>query len=100
MPKVMLAVIAAGVLAVAAAAGSMSAIAAKTSGADLSAAISAARTLAPVTNTAFTINGQKPGLTYDGIGAISGGGATPPVLGYSPPAQPTPFLKHLSGSAR
>ena len=97
MPKVMLAVIAAGVLAVAATAGSMSAIAAKTSGADLSAAISAARTLAPVTNTAFTINGQKPGLTYDGIGAISGGGATSRFLIDYPPAQRTQILNYLFG---
>jgi hypothetical protein len=85
MPKAVLAVIAAGVLAVTAAAGSVNAIAAKV------------KPEAAITNTTFTIDGQKPGLTYDGIGAISGGGATARLLIDYPPAQRTQILNYLFG---
>ncbi len=95
MPKFVLAAIAAaGVLAVVAATGHAGTMAAKF---DPAAAVKIKSTSTTVQNTSFTISGQKPGLTYDGIGAISGGGATARFLIDYPPAQQTQILNYLFG---
>jgi hypothetical protein len=50
-----------------------------------------------VTDTRITIDGQRPGRAFDGIGAISGGGGPSRLLIDYPPAQQNQILNYLFG---
>ncbi|MFI8458230.1 ricin-type beta-trefoil lectin domain protein [Kitasatospora sp. NPDC085464] len=58
---------------------------------------SAARAAAPqaAASTAITIDGTKPGLTFDGVGAISGGGGNSRLLADYPEPQRSRLLDYL-----
>ncbi|MFD8756985.1 ricin-type beta-trefoil lectin domain protein [Kitasatospora sp. NPDC059577] len=57
----------------------------------------AARAAAPqaATTTAVTVDGTKPGLTFDGVGAISGGGGNSRLLVDYPEPQRSRLLDYL-----
>ncbi|MFB7224393.1 ricin-type beta-trefoil lectin domain protein [Streptomyces sp. NPDC056227] len=50
---------------------------------------------APTPSTSITINGTKPGLTFDGVGAISGGGGNSRLLADYPEPQRSELLDYL-----
>lgn len=50
---------------------------------------------AAAVNTAITVDGTSPGRTFDGVGAISGGGGNSRLLADYPEPQRTQVLDHL-----
>src|SRR5882762_3676006 len=71
------------------------ALAAFTSLALSTAALLAAPTAAHAATTAITVDGAASGRTFDGIGAISGGGGNSRLLIDYPPAQRQQILDYL-----
>ncbi|MFG3552448.1 ricin-type beta-trefoil lectin domain protein [Streptomyces sp. NPDC047725] len=49
----------------------------------------------PASTTSITVNGTKPGLTFDGVGAISGGGGNSRLLVDYPEPQRSDLLDYL-----
>ncbi|MEV0452704.1 ricin-type beta-trefoil lectin domain protein [Streptomyces sp. NPDC050600] len=56
---------------------------------------SSAPTPSTSTSTSITVNGTKPGLTFDGVGAISGGGGNSRLLVDYPEPQRSELLDYL-----
>ncbi|MFF2750536.1 ricin-type beta-trefoil lectin domain protein [Kitasatospora sp. NPDC058048] len=61
----------------------------------LAAPESAATPTAAAASTAVTVDGTKPGLTFDGVGAISGGGGNSRLLVDYPEPQRSQLLDYL-----
>ncbi|MGW7449758.1 ricin-type beta-trefoil lectin domain protein [Kitasatospora sp. NPDC054795] len=59
------------------------------------AAPESATTPTAATSTAITVDGTKPGLTFDGVGAISGGGGNSRLLVDYPEPQRSQLLDYL-----
>ncbi|MEU3566523.1 ricin-type beta-trefoil lectin domain protein [Kitasatospora sp. NPDC006786] len=59
------------------------------------AATESATTPTAATSTAVTVDGTKPGLTFDGVGAISGGGGNSRLLVDYPEPQRSQLLDYL-----
>ncbi|MGW7587016.1 ricin-type beta-trefoil lectin domain protein [Kitasatospora sp. NPDC054768] len=59
------------------------------------AATESATTPTAATSTAVTLDGTKPGLTFDGVGAISGGGGNSRLLVDYPEPQRSQLLDYL-----
>ncbi|MFF2546174.1 ricin-type beta-trefoil lectin domain protein [Kitasatospora sp. NPDC058063] len=59
------------------------------------AAPESAATSTAATSTAVTVDGTKPGLTFDGVGAISGGGGNSRLLVDYPEPQRSQLLDYL-----
>jgi len=59
------------------------------------AGVAAARPARAAVSTAITLDGSKPGLTFDGVGAISGGGGNSRLLPDYPEPQRSQLLDYL-----
>src|ERR1051325_7963597 len=59
------------------------------------AGVTAAQTARAAVTTAITLDGSRPGLTFDGVGAISGGGGNSRLLPDYPEPQRTQLLDYL-----